>query len=360
MRQNKGHTLPMLALVVAAAVMVLGWGCPEALGVYFGLHQVDFLGASYDAGTNSTTFSYRVTAAAGYPIDSWTVELDPECFGEGDILDASEAWVYVGPDPFTQIYGIQFTTPYAPGESRDVWFRLAGNVIVGFVRIDVRQDCSHWVKEMQGPECDGVTCTPAECDVAPDRDSVVVGSDVTFTATATGTAPFTYCWQKEPYTDPCISVTNQLTLNYVTMADAGTYRVLVTNECGEDTCYVVLVVYEPPPEGEGQSPGYWGNQLAIYLGLKNGKLKEPDVGDYCAEHGYTAEQAYAIFSIGEGGTSVEKLHRQLLAAKLSAAAGYLTNVDELLEWGQYMVAHPEEFTEQEILDAKDLFESLHD
>jgi hypothetical protein len=35
-------------------------------------------------------------------------------------------------------------------------------------------------------------------------------------------------------------------------------------------------------------------------------------------------------------------------------------VDELLEEGQYMVAHPEEFTEQELEDAKDLFESLHD
>lgn len=116
---------------------------------------------------------------------------------------------------------------------------------------------------------------------------------------------------------------------------------------------------EPPPEGEGMSPGYWKNQLAIYLGYKGGKLKEPDVESYAAQYGYTAVEAYAILSV-KGGSPVDQLHKQLLAAKLSTAAEYLLNIDQLLEDGQYMVAHPGEFTDQEILDAKDLFESLHD
>jgi|GEM_PF-1732120 len=37
-----------------------------------------------------------------------------------------------------------------------------------------------------------------------------------------------------------------------------------------------------------------------------------------------------------------------------------SGMDALLEEVQYMIAHPGEFTEQQIEEAKDLFESLHD
>ena len=197
--------------------------------------------------------------------------------------------------------------------------------------------------------------------MTPDHELACVGSDVTFTDNTTGgTPPYTYCWQKGPYTDPCISTTNQLTISGVTFADEGTYRVIVTDalDCA-DTCYAVLTVDECPPAGEGKSPGYWGTQLAKYLGYKRGKLLEPNIESYAAQYGYTAQSAYDIMNYG-GNDMVEKLHRQLLAAKLSTAAGYLSGVDALLEEGQYMVAHPEEFTFQELEDAKDLFESLHD
>ena len=261
-------------LLVLASGMFIGLNSSDALGVDFGLYKINFLGATYDEGADATTFTYQVMAAANYGFDDWTIELNPDCFGPGDVIDASEAYLYVGPDPATGIYGITFTTPYAPGETRNVWFRLPGNLSTTAVKVDVRYTCSHWTKEIEGPECGG---------------------------------------QPGP----------------------------------------------PPPEGEGMSPGYWKNQLAIFLGNKGGKLKEPDVESYALQHGYTAEDAYTILSV-KGGDPVDQLHKQLLAAKLSTAAGYLWNMGTLLEDGQYMVAHPEEFTDQEILDAKDLFESLHD
>ncbi len=275
MKAISKYAFTVLPLVLASVIAFVGLGSSNALGVDFGLYKINFLGATYDEGTDATTFSYQVMAAVNYGFDDWTIELNPDCFGAGDVLEASEPYEYGGPDPITNIYGIKFTTPYAPGETRTVWFRLPGNLSTTAVKVDVRWTCSHWTEEIEGPECGG---------------------------------------QPTP----------------------------------------------PPPEGEGKSPGYWGNQLAIYLGYKNGKLKEPNVESYAAQYGYTAEEAYAIMLSGKGGAPVEKLHRQLMAAKLSAAAGYLTGVDASLEEGQYMVAHPEEFTEQEILDAKDLFESLHD
>jgi hypothetical protein len=446
------HTV-MMPLFILALAWFTGFGASPAFAVNFGGHSINFLGAAYDPGADATTFTYQVNAASDpdttVRILFWILELDPECFGAGDIIDASESYQYVGPDPATGVYGIKFDQPYAPGESRTVWFRLPGDLSVTVVQIIVRTGCSTWRKEIEGPECDGEPTPPTppqcdvtpdrtvcvgfdatftdnttggtppytycwqkesyidscisttdeltisgatladagtyrmivtdslgyadtcyaelmvypapECDVTPDRDSVCVGSDVTFTDNTTGgTPPYTYCWQKHPYTDPCISTTSQLTISGVTFADEGTYRVIVTDafDCA-DTCYAQLIVDECPPDGEGKSPGYWGTQLAKYLGYKKGKLLEPNVESYAAQYGYTAEEAYNIMNYG-GDDMVAKLHRQLLAAKLSTAAGYLSGVDELLEEGQYMVAHPEEFTEQELEDAKDLFESLHD
>jgi len=441
-----GKHTPIMPLLIVALALFIGLGASDALSVSFGGHEINFLGATYDPGANATTFTYRAIAATNWGFDFWILALNPECFGAGDIMDASESFEYTVDDQIIPpILGIKFTQPYGPGESRDVSFRLSGDLSTALVRVVLREaGCTYHEREIEGPECgpgqppqcdvtpDRAVCVgsdatfmdnttggtppytycwqkefytdpcisttnqltisdatladagtyrlivtdaldyadtcyaelivyPApECDVTPPSQEVPVGSDATFTDNTTGgTPPYTWCWQKEPYTDPCISTTNQLTIFGVTLADAGTYRVIVTDayDCA-DTCYAVLRV--PPPTGEGKSPGYWGNQLAIYLGYKNGKLKEPDVASYAAQYGYTAEQAYDIMLTGEGGTPVEKLHRQLVAAKLSTAAGYLSGMDELLEWGQYIVAHPGEFTEQEILDAKNFFESLHD
>jgi len=430
-----------MALLALAASTVAVMVSSSAYGETFGLHKINFLGAAYDAGINATAFTYQATAAAGYGFTCWVIALDPDCFGAGHVVQASEAWEYVDPYLDTGITGLKFTQPYAPGETRIVWFTIKGYIQVGKVSVALTADCSHWFREMDGPIC-GPTIPAPECDVTP--ASVCIGSDATLTDNTTGgTPPYSWEWTKPPDAT-VLSTINTLTITGATLADAGQYRVIVTDDFGgKDTCYADLTVWEAPvcdvtpasqsvdlgqdatftdnttggtapytwewtkppdatvlsttniltitgvtsadagqyrvivtdyngckdtcyaeltvtPVGEGKSPGYWGNQLAIYLGLKNGKLKEPNVAAYAAQHGYTAQEAYDIMLTGEGGTPIEKLHRQLVAAKLSAAAGYLTGVDEILEQGQYMVAHPWEFTEQEILDFKNLLESLHD
>jgi hypothetical protein len=261
---------------VGLLVLVCGLFSQGALAVDFGLYKIYFLGANYDEDANVTTFSYKVMAAVNYGFDEWTIELNPECFGPGHVLEASEPYVYVGPDSITHIYGLTFTTPYAPGETRIVWFKMPGNLEVTYVKVDVRLGCTHWTKEIGGPDCPG-----------------------------------------QPGPPP------------------------------------------PPPSGDGRSPGYWKNELAIYLDYKGGKQKEPDVADYAGQYGYTAEEAYNILNYG-GNVMVAKLHRQVLAAKLSTAAGYLSGYDAMIQQGQYMVAHPMEFTPEELENAKDDFEALHD
>lgn len=274
MRGRAMGILPQ-ALLLLVCGLFIGLNSSEVPAVDFGLYKINFLGATYDEGTNSTSFSYQVMAAVNYGFDDWTIELKPECFGPGHVLNASEVYTYVGPDPITGIYGITFTTAYAPGETRIVWFEMPGNLAVTSVKVDVREGCTRWTKEIGGPDCPGQPGPPQ------------------------------------------------------------------------------------PPSGEGKSPGYWKNELARYLGYKGGKLKETDVATYAGQYGYTPQSAYDILNYG-GNDMVIKLHRQVVAAKLSTAAGYLSGYDAMLEQGQYMVAHPGEFTELELENTKNDFEALHD
>ena len=88
---------------------------------------------------------------------------------------------------------------------------------------------------------------PPVCDVTPASAEVCVGGSATFTDnTAGGTPPYTYCWQLNS-AGPCLSTTATLTISNATLANAGTYRVIVTDAADlADTCYATLVVNSPP------------------------------------------------------------------------------------------------------------------
>ncbi|UCB52413.1 MAG: hypothetical protein JSV10_10605, partial [Candidatus Zixiibacteriota bacterium] len=83
------------------------------------------------------------------------------------------------------------------------------------------------------------------CDVTPDADSVCLGSDASFTASASGGIPqYTYDW-----TGPAGFTANTATIIVanVQSINAGTYQVIVTDayDC-LDTCYAQLAVYSLP------------------------------------------------------------------------------------------------------------------
>ncbi|KPJ59290.1 MAG: hypothetical protein AMJ46_11635, partial [Latescibacteria bacterium DG_63] len=91
---------------------------------------------------------------------------------------------------------------------------------------------------------------PPICSVTPADTAFCEGGTATFTDQSTGgLMPYTYCWQKSPYTGPCITtaVPNQLVIANATLADAGDYRVIVTDANSlSDTCYASLEVWEHP------------------------------------------------------------------------------------------------------------------
>ena len=81
----------------------------------------------------------------------------------------------------------------------------------------------------------------------PPQDQVAfIGGTATFLASASGTAPLTYLWQKDGQ-PLSLQITNTLYLTNVTLADVGAYAVAVTNTAGGIvSSQAMLTVWTPP------------------------------------------------------------------------------------------------------------------
>ncbi len=96
--------------------------------------------------------------------------------------------------------------------------------------------------------------TPPSIDLASAPIDRCLGESLTLAATVTGTAPITYSWTLDGNvlageTGPT------LTINSVGLADAGSYMLTATNECGTDMSSAVVVTIESPPAITAQPMG---------------------------------------------------------------------------------------------------------
>ncbi len=82
---------------------------------------------------------------------------------------------------------------------------------------------------------------PVTVTVAPVSQTTVVGNNVTFSVTATGTG-LSYQWL---FNSAVIGTSSSLTLNNVTTSQAGTYTVIVSGACGSVTNSATLTVNVP-------------------------------------------------------------------------------------------------------------------
>ena len=93
-----------------------------------------------------------------------------------------------------------------------------------------------------------LTADPPQVTVHPvDQTNIVPGSEVSFSVTATGTAPLSYQWQKdgEDLTDGGSitgATTATLTITGVMESDEGGYRCVVTNIAGMVTSYIAVLI----------------------------------------------------------------------------------------------------------------------
>ncbi len=90
------------------------------------------------------------------------------------------------------------------------------------------------------------SAVPPVITAQPTSRTVLAGGNVSFSVTATGTAPLAYQWRKAGVNVPG-ATSSTLTLTGVTAASAGSYSVVVSNAAGSVTSNpAVLTVTQPP------------------------------------------------------------------------------------------------------------------
>jgi hypothetical protein len=91
-----------------------------------------------------------------------------------------------------------------------------------------------------------VTAAPPSITTQPQGASVLTGASVTFTVTVSGTAPFTYQWQKSGV--PLAGVTAaSYALASTQLTDAGNYTVTITNSAGSTTSVPAVLTVAVAP-----------------------------------------------------------------------------------------------------------------
>jgi hypothetical protein len=80
----------------------------------------------------------------------------------------------------------------------------------------------------------------------PESQLVTLGTNVTLSVAATGTASLTYQWSRNGVILPGFTL-QMLTINQVTAADLGDYSVTVANPCGTNVVGPVTISTESPP-----------------------------------------------------------------------------------------------------------------
>jgi hypothetical protein len=96
-----------------------------------------------------------------------------------------------------------------------------------------------------------LVATPPAITAQPTNQTVVAGSNATFTVTAAGTTPLRYQWRKNG-TNITAETNATLTLTSVTTNSAADYTVVVTNVAGSVTSAVATLTVLVPPAITGQ------------------------------------------------------------------------------------------------------------
>ena len=99
-----------------------------------GSHNVTFVSSVYNADNDTTTVAYRITSGES-PSISHVVFGMASC---AEVVQTSEPYEMVNPDPTTGAVGIKFDTGYEDGESRTVVITLRGEYQMGDMSVTTK------------------------------------------------------------------------------------------------------------------------------------------------------------------------------------------------------------------------------
>src|SRR3954462_13693749 len=126
----------------------------------------------------------------------------------------------------------------------------------------------------------GQTVSPSITTV-PDNKTVTLGANLTLSVITTGSSPLGYQWQFEQ-NDLVFTTNNVCTLTNLQFAQAGDYRVILTNDAGSVTGLVTRLAVAPAflkvaagAFGSGGTGGAWGDfnndgHIDLFVATGNG------------------------------------------------------------------------------------------
>ena len=108
----------------------------------------------------------------------------------------------------------------------------------------------------------------------PQSQTVLFGTNVTFTVAATGSGPLAYQWCFNG-TNIAGAIATNCSIANVQLTNAGNYTVVITNAAGSVTSSVAMLTVVPPDiDGDGM-PDAWEEANGLIVGVNDAAL-DPD------------------------------------------------------------------------------------
>ena len=400
------------AVLVALLASVSSWAAADDPIVVDldtdGRWTVAFAGRVYDAEFGETTFFYRVTVNDDPALSHFNLEI-PLCGPPLVIVDKDpREGVTFGLDPVTGINGIKWDLPLATGAAREYFITVAGDNPGGLVDVAVKAGQFVALGQITGPVClgggggdeetlslAGAVFIDANGNAALDPDeppapnvTVVLldgdGNEATALTDANGEyafadlAPGDYVVSVPEVTD-ADDFNELLAAHFIPTTPAPILVTLVdADSTGNDFGSAMNLGSLAGFEGAGKGLGWWKHQLEVAIaGRGRAHVSAADLAAYIGEiealflvnpfqfEGDEFVAAFDVLSIASS-EAVDILGKHLLTLEFNHVAGGGLTGDLaalqaiLVAWGEYLMAHPEFFTRDQLLEAKDLFESINE
>lgn len=360
-------------------------------------------GRTYDPVLNQTTFSYTVTVYDDPALSHFTVGF-PLCDNISVVTYEPLDAVSIGLDPTTGVYGIKWDGGLDTGLTETYSVTLQGNIAEGTIEVAVKAGQFAALGERPGPACDayvtgdtwdisGTVFVDADLDGVLDAGepllanvTVALYGDEGQLLSTTITGPDgqyvfadlvagEYSVGIPAFTDE-IDFNEQLAeLFYPTTPNSIDVVLVDADSTGNDFGFA-LDLGDFEYTGNGKTIGFWKHQLSVAIqGKGRAQVDAVTVAGYIA----MIESLFLVQPFQFGGTyqgaldvlkstssaPVDLLKKQLLGTEFNEVAGIglPAEFDQLqsvlVAWGEYLVANWTAFTPAQLIEAKDIFDSIN-
>lgn len=400
------HTLVASILALVVAIPLTAGAAPSFNEIDLdtdGRWTVMYLGSTYDSGLNQTTFSYSVTVLDDPALSHFNVGF-PLC----DQLTVA-SWepmgaVSVGLDPTTGVYGMKWDDGQDTGTTRTYSVTFQGLIPEGTVEVAVKAGLFVAIGERPGPAChfiesgfkydiSGTVFVDADLDGVLDAGEPLIANVTVALADEDGGIVSTTVTDINGYyafteLNPGIYVvtvpeeTTEADFNeqlaqffFPTTPNQIEVELVDEDSTGNDFGYAIdtdTLIYT----GNGKTIGFWKHQLSVAIqGKGKAQVSATTMAGYIAQ----IEALYLVHPFQFNGSfagalgvltstssaAVDLLAKQLLATEFNEVAGLglAPEFDQLqgilIAWGEFLAANWTAFTRDQLLQAKDVFDSIN-